>query len=211
MKRLVIYLVGLMLLPLGNVLFTCCRLGASAVVTLPTALAETTPLSLGSASTLSFMVYIGLQFIVLRRLDLKLLLQFPLSVIFGGIMDFYHEGLGLAYFRPASLLGRWGILLVAILLTALGAFLMIRGGLILNPADGIVQAVSLAKGTAFGPMKRRFDAAVIASALVVGVSLEQRLIGIGAGTLVAMFSIGGLINWFESRFPQPLSTLLLEE
>lgn len=211
-KRIVVYLTGLFLLPMGNVLFTCCRLGASAVVTLPNALAETTALSLGTASTLSFILYVLLQWMVSRKADLKLILQFPLSLIFGGIMDFYNQQLGLQNFRPENLLLRWGLLAVAIIFTGLGAFLMLRGGFILNPADGIVQAVSFVSGLSFGQVKLRFDATVIAVAAVVGLLLSQRLIGIGAGTVVAMLCIGRLFNWFDGRFPpKEVEELILEE
>ncbi len=104
--RLALYTAGIFILALGTVLFTCGRLGTSALVSVPFITADITGLTLGTATTLVFGVMVILQLFLQRKLTLKTLLQLPFSFVFGSIVDFYTLGLGLAQFQPESLLFR---------------------------------------------------------------------------------------------------------
>lgn len=198
--RLALYTAGIFILALGTVLFTCGRLGTSALVSVPFITADITGLTLGTATTLVFGVMVILQLFLQRKLTLKTLLQLPFSFVFGSIVDFYTLGLGLAQFQPESLLFRILILFLATAATATGAFFMLQGNFIMNAPDGVVALLSLQTGKTFGQMKLRFDLVMILTATLLGLLFLGRPEGIGIGTLFAALTVGRGIRLWETTF-----------
>lgn len=61
-NRIIIYICGIFLLALGGVLAIKTDLGSSLVSSLPLSISKVTPISLGTATTILFKVYVLLQF-----------------------------------------------------------------------------------------------------------------------------------------------------
>lgn len=200
--RFTAYIAGIFLLALGTVLFTCCRLGTSALVSVPFIIADITGQTLGAATTLVFGVMVLLQLLLQRKLTLKTLLQLPFSFVFGSVVDFYTIGLGFAQFRPDALILRVLLLFLATAATATGAFLMLRGNFIMNAPDGVVALLSLKSSKSFGQMKLRFDLVMILAAAALGLLFLGRPEGIGIGTLFAAVTVGRGIRFWENLFPK---------
>ena len=90
-NRIAIYICGIFLLALGGVLAIKSNLGASPVSSLPLSISKVTSISLGRAAAILFIIYVGIQILILRR-DFKIvqLLQIIFAILFGQIMNFFN-------------------------------------------------------------------------------------------------------------------------
>ena len=70
-NRIAIYICGIFLLALGGVLAIKSNLGASPVSSLPLSISKVTSISLGRAAAILFIIYVGIQILILRR-DFKI-------------------------------------------------------------------------------------------------------------------------------------------
>ena len=88
MKRLILYVLGLFFMSLGVSLSIQAGLGVSPVSSLAYALALTTGLSIGITTVLANVLFIIVQVILNKRIDLKeFVLQLIISFLFGFFMD----------------------------------------------------------------------------------------------------------------------------
>lgn len=209
--RICTYISGLFTLALGTVLFTCCQLGVSALVSVPFTLTTFLPLTLGEASTMSFAFMIIFQLLLVRKLQWGILLQFPASIVFGTIVDFYNLGLDLGEFRPDGLPVKILLLALATGATSLGTFLMVRGNFVLNPPDGTVRLISYRTDKSFGQVKFYFDLTMVTISLTMGLVFTGQIKAVGIGTLLAVLLVGRLIQLLERRFPVVEATVEIEK
>ena len=69
------------------------------------------------------------------------------------------------------------------------------------PGEGIVQAIAAVTGWRFGNVKVGFDAALVATALVLSLLFFHRLQGLGAGTILSALAVGRFVNLYNRRLP----------
>ena len=196
-KRAGLYILAIFILGFGIVLNTKAGLGVGSINTLPYALSQITPLSLGMATTLMYFVFVAGQTAIYRKIDAKVLLQIPFSYVMGMIIDFYDNLMNFkADLLPVSFL----LLFAAIICTAFGAYVMVTMDFIPNPADGMARAVGVAIHKEFGQGKLVFDCVMITVTAVVSLVFAHKIIGIGVGTVLSAIFIGRLIqrygHWF---------------
>ena len=90
--------------------------------------------------------------------------------------------------RERSYVSRFLFLLIAVVLTGVGAAMSLNMRLIPNPGDGIVQATADTVHKSVGFTKNCFDLFNICITITVGLVCQVHLIGIGLGTVVAVFN-----------------------
>ncbi|MDO5423159.1 MAG: DUF6198 family protein [Eubacteriales bacterium] len=207
LKRLGLYVIGVLLLGFSIVLNTRAGLGVGSINTFPYAMSQMTPLSLGTCSTLLYFVFVAAQLLIYRKIDGKILLQIPFSYVMGRVIDFFNR---LLDFHPDSLPVQLAALAAAIVLTALGAYLMVTLDLIPNPADGMARAVGYALHKDFGQGKLIFDCVMVSITAAVSLIFAHRLIGIGVGTVLSALCIGRMIRVY-GRILGPYMKKILEE
>lgn len=207
-NRWAVYLAGLVLLALGLVLNTKTGMGASPIVSI--ALCAST-LAGGSFAnwTLAWYCVLVLAEMVLHllrrrgRLCLVMdLLQLPLSLVFtrfmglfsGAIPDFSADLAGSFW---GSLPGRTLVLAAAIVLTGVGAAMSLDMRLIPNPGDGVVQSIADFFGVSVGTTKNCVDICCVCVSLAAGLLVRGAVVGVGAGTLLAMVGVGRCIALFN--------------
>lgn len=195
MLRIIIYLCGLIILALGTVINVKTNLGASAVTSLYCTISEISSISLGNVATIMFISYVIVQLILLKKESkLKILLQIPVSIIFGKVTDFFNEGLDIPmnnYFIRSF----W--LLIGIMLIALGVILIVKMKIVPDPANGLVYAISNTFKVNLGLAKNILDIAHVAIALIIGIIMAHRIIGAGIGTIFAAIFIGRFVSLYE--------------
>ena len=207
--RILIYCAGVLILALGLVLNAKTGLGVTAILSVPYTVNRIVPsLSFGTCTTILYVLFVLLQAFLLKRIDLRILLQLPFSVLFGKIIDMYNA---LIPIEDPPLIA--GILLIAlaIVLTALGVVLMVSMRLIVNPGDGIVQAVSEKARRPFGTAKLCVDISMLCVTLLLCALFVHGIAGIGVGTLATALCIGPLINVFNRLFRARLERIALVE
>lgn len=194
-KSVLIYLSGLIILCLGVVLNTKTKLGVAAINSIPFALSRTTSLSLGTATFILYCVFIVVQCLIKRKVDILTVLQLPVSLLFGRMVDFVNTRV--LPFEANSIVQGFIMLAVAIVLVAFGTTLVVSQNLVPNAPDGIVQTIANKVGCTFGKCKVIFDLTCICISLILSLILSKQIIGIGIGTICSMAFTGTLCGQFR--------------
>lgn len=197
MKRFLTFLFGIQALAIGIILNTKSQLGVGSINTLPYALSEILGFSLGTMTTVLYIVFIVMEMILLKKIDVKILLQFPFSFVFGVLIDFYASFLNII---PQNMIQQFVILMIAIAVTALGVFMMVTSDYVLNPGDGIVHTLSQVLNQPFGKMKITFDVCMVIVTTILCLLTKGYLIGVGIGTVVSALLIGQFISFYQRIF-----------
>ena len=196
-KRIIVYVVGVLILALGVVFNTKSGLGVSTTNSVPFAVSKGSSLTLGQACTVVYLADVLLQCIVYRKIKMKVILQFPFSFVFGWIVDLYNKFIIIS---DPSLGIKIVFLALGIILTAAGISMVVNMDYVPNPPDGAVQALSALVKLPFGRAKILYDAIILIAAVIVSMLLSGKIVGIGIGTIVAFFTIGNTISLINKKF-----------
>ncbi len=194
--RILIYLAGIIILAFGITLNTKTGLGVSPIISIPYSISQLCKLNLGTMTFLFYSLLVVLQIVLLRR-DFKLwqLLQVIMSLITSFFIDRFDILLPMA----ETVFQKGAVLLLAIVFTGLGASLTVGMKIVPNPADGFASVLGqkLKKGFGFG--KNIFDLSCLAIALILGIVFAGKLLGIGAGTVIAMLLTGRVVALCQAK------------
>ena len=200
LKRIGIYFLGLVILCLGVVLNTKTNLGVAAINGIPYVLANTTSISLGTAVLMMYCLFIAVQWLVKKRIDLLTLLQLPISYLFGRMVDVIN--LYVLQFEACSFIEGIVMLAAAIILVALGTTLVVSMNLVPNAPDGLVQTIAGRWNQSFGKVKLIFDGCCLCIAAIISWLMLGNIIGLGFGTVCSMALTGPLCSWLKTRFSE---------
>lgn len=190
-----LYLLGMVLLALGLTLNTKTGLGASAIVSIPFTLSEGTGLDFGDLTLVEYCVLVAAQFVVKGKNRTWMdLLQLVVSLVFTRFLNIFKAAIPYeSGFLPADI----ALLVVAIILTGVGAAMTVDMQLVPNPGDGIVHSLAQRFGKELGLCKNLFDVGCVAISLVLGLAFGDPLLGIGLGTILSMVGVGRSIAVFN--------------
>lgn len=204
MKRLILYIGGLFFLTLGVSLSIQSGLGVSPVSSLAYALVLTSGLSIGVTTILANILFIIIQVILNKRIDLKdFILQLIISFVFGFFMD---ATLFLVQLLPApeSLVIRFMYLVISLFVVSAGLVGYFTAKLPLMPYDALTYVISERFNLKFSKAKITSDLLNVVVAAVLGLVFIQSFGSIGIGTLVAAYFIGKILGWMLSHYQKPL-------
>ena len=187
-KRFIIYALGLMILCFGVVLNTKTNLGVAAINVIPYVFANTTNITLGTAVFILYCILIILQCLIKQKIELLVILQLPVSLLFGRMVDFIN--IKILNFSAGSWIEGVIMLIIAINLVAIGTTFVVEQRLVPNAPDGFVQALADKIGWIFGKTKVCFDVLFVGLAAGLSMFLAGSIIGIGIGTLASMIFTG---------------------
>lgn len=204
-KRLGLYFLGILVLGFGIVLNTKTGLGVAAINSVPYGISEMTNLSLGTVTTILYIIFVVIQIMIYRKIDFKVILQIPFSYFMGYVIDFYDS---LLNFTIVSLPIAFILLGMAIVATALGAYVVVTLDLIPNPADGMVKALSQVINKEFGKTKLLFDCTMMIFTIMITYVFSGSVIGIGVGTVLSAGLIGQIIVIYNRYFTKHLNLIV---
>ena len=200
--RLMIYLSGLLILALGLTLNTKAGLGVSAIISVSYCISLVLQLNFGDVTLGLYVVFVIIEMILhgialkkqksLKKTLVMDVLQIPLCIVFTRLLNLYG-----VFLPDQAMWLRLGVLLIAILLTGIGAAMSLNMRLIPNPGDGIVQAIADTFHKSVGFSKNMFDLVNITIAIVIGLSVVGELSGVGIGTVLAVIGVGRSIALFN--------------
>lgn len=195
-KRIGIYIIGIVFVSLGIVLCKKCGMGISPISSIPYVLTYIVPLSFGVLTTFFHFVNIILQMFLSKKwLDPKLWLQVPLAFAFGWVIDVFNK---LIVIDNTKIVYQILALLLSIFFTALGMVCMLDMNLIQNPPDGMVRQISILIGKKLGTVKVGYDITCVLISLVTGLIFLHSLTGFGLATILSAIFVGKTINWIRS-------------
>ena len=222
--RGLLYTLGMGILAIGLTLNTKVTLGVSAIISIAYCASEISGVSIGNTTLVLYSVFIVVQVVLhsirkrpgWKRAVLFDLLQLPVSIVFTRFMNWVSSAIPVfeqAYAGSflGSLYGRICLLLLAILLTGIGAALTLRMRLIPNPGDGIVQAIADSCSIPVGRSKNYVDLCCVFLSAAISLCFARRLLGIGIGTILAALGTGRVIALFNKMFAARLDRVVGNE
>ena len=191
-KRLLIYLIGLLIIALGINISKMSGLGISPVSSIPGVLNAIWPqLTLGTMVIIVYCFLVLSQVIVLRR-DFKLtnILGVPVAIVFGWMVDlvgidpkaFGH--LLLNFPKPQGYIMQLVYLAASIIIIGVGVFTYLKPQLVPMPAEGLAMAISQKTEKPFGNCKTAVDVSLISIALIMQIIFLGGLSSFASGTAV---------------------------
>lgn len=223
--RGIFYAAGLFILALGITLNTKTGLGVSPIISVSYSISAIWNLNFGNMTLALYGIFVAAEMLLHtirhkrsikregtvltheNKVDLKLLLlmdllQFPLSLIFTRFLNVFSAWIpDLSSLGPdsfaGSFLGRLMFLVIAVILTGIGAAMSLNMRVIPNPGDGIVQAIADCVGKETGLVKNCFDILNISITAMAGMVFGRKIIGIGIGTVAAVIGVGRTISIFN--------------
>lgn len=229
------YLVGLLVLALGISLNTKTGLGVSPIISVSYSISTIWNLNFGNMTMVLYCIFVLVEMILhtilcrkeLKREDIALehanemnlklvlimdLLQIPLSLVFTRFLNVFGAWIpdlktDCADSFAGTFAGRVFFLIIAIILTGVGAAMSLNMRVIPNPGDGIVQAIADTIHKSTGFTKNCFDLFNICVTISVGLIFAHHLVGIGLGTVLAVIGVGRAIAAFNYLFYEKTKTL----
>lgn len=200
LPRYLWFLTGVLINSFGVALITRAALGTSPISSLPYVLSFRFPVTLGQFTFAMNLFFILGQALLLRR-DFQpiQLLQVAVNAVFSAFID-VSMGL-LSWLEISSLPMAVLVLALGCAVLAFGISVEVAPRVLMVPGEGIVQAIAAVTGWRFGNVKVGFDAALVATALVLSLLFFHRLQGLGAGTILSALAVGRFVNLYNRRLP----------
>lgn len=218
------YVIGLMILALGITLNTKTDLGVSPIISVAYSISQLTKTNFGNITLLLYISFVIAEIVIhiigyRKKGKMKLngilfadILQIPLSIIFTRFLNLYSAiipefAIDYKGSPAGSFLARILFLILAIILTGVGAAMSLDMRLIPNPGDGIVQTIADASQKETGLIKNIFDVCNILFTICISLIFAGKLIGIGIGTVLAVIGVGRVIAMFNRLFLNKIKEL----
>ncbi len=214
-KRLLVYLVGMLIIAVGINVSKLSNLGISPVSSIPGVLAAIwEQLSLGTMVIIVYCVLVLAQAVVLRK-DFKPVnaLGVPVAIVFGWMVDLVGidpDAFGhlLEKFpRPQNYPMQLLYLAASIIIIAIGVFIYLKPKLVPMPAEGLALAISQKTKKPFGNCKSAVDISLIAIALILQMiflggfgSFAPGKAVVREGTILAAVCVGQAVKLLNKIF-----------
>lgn len=205
MKHLIrgfMYIFGVFLLALGGVLAIKSNLGVSPISSLPLSISIVSNLSLGTAATIVFTIYVVIQIIILRK-DFKLvqLLQIIFAILFGQLMNLFNLIINI---NVENFYVRIFICLLSFFITAFGVVFTITANIVPIAPDGLTQVISNKAKIDFGKTKVYFDCTVVLLSVIILLLNNKSLNALGIGTILSAILVGRIVYIINKKLKNKL-------
>ena len=214
LKKLLLYLGGLLLIAVGANLAKLCGLGISPATSIPRACEVIWGWTLGTSCQVVYLILMLLQIVVLRKNFKPIrLLSLLLTFVFGWMVDF--TGTNTATFghlmaglpRPGSYPVQLLYLVISILLIGVGVMLYVSPKWPPLPAEGLADALSTVTGKTFGDCKTLVDTSCIVIALILQLifmgglsSFTRSDVVVREGTVISALCVGQVVKLLNKKF-----------
>lgn len=196
LKRLGVYLGGLLLYAFGVCLMARANIGISPLTSIAYVFTLFTPASLGVTQFVMNVLLVLVQVVWLRREFEKIqLLQIVASVLFSVFIDMMTPLVQWMAPDP-SLPARIGLFAAAMLVMGVAIGLTAIANVALLPGDGVARTIAYKLKWPFGKGKVLNDCLCVVVTCVLSLVFLQRIEGIQVGTVIAAFALGTVARFF---------------
>lgn len=200
LKRYFIFTIALFVSALGVSIITRSYLGTSPISSIPYVLSLNTSLSMGTYIFLFNMVLIIGQLLMLDkegifRRKIDLLMQIPISVIFGLFIDLTMALL--SHLAPTLYAFKLISLCIGCAVLALGICFEVVADVTMVSGEYFVQIASLRSRKEFGFIKIIFDVSLVIIATLASWLLSGHIEGVREGTVIAALITGPFVRLFK--------------
>lgn len=197
-RRIIQYIIGLMCMAFGLVLLKRTYWGVSPITSVPDAVANITPLTLGNATIILHLLCVILQIVVQKKVTLKSLLTFGVGFLFGYLVDFF-----MLLYNPS--LNTWLkiiTLIIGIAIQGLGVALIAGCDMMLPAPDELNNVISRKYNKKLSNVKMIADAVYVATALIINLLSTGRIDSFGIASVAAVLLTGRFVGIFFKLFPK---------
>lgn len=196
-SRWATFLLGVFVMSVGIALSVHGQLGTAPISTFPAVVDAASSWSVGTVSAAMNVVFVFMQMLILRRrFRLFQLVQLPIALVFGAVIDL---SLFLTSWAQVDhYLLQWVVTIMGALILGLGVYIQIQPKLLYLPGEGLVVALTQVTTVRFGTMKQVVDWTLVVISAVLSLLLMQRLEGVREGTIFAAFAVGGVVKAIDS-------------
>ncbi|MDD2370813.1 MAG: DUF6198 family protein [Firmicutes bacterium] len=197
--RYIIFLIGIFMMGLGISMTAKTGLGTTPISSVPLLLSRIFPLSFGTMAFLLSLVFIIIEWLILREdFTKEHYAQIIVTPFFGYFID-----LGMLIFKnlkPETYLDNIIVLLIACILISFGISLQVIARVLINSAEGLVKVMADKTRCKFGNIKILFDSSLILIALVISLLAFRKVKDVREGTIIVAIALGSLTKVFLKFF-----------
>lgn len=205
-KKLLLYIGGLLILALGVNVSKAAQLGISPVSAIPYAFELIWGIELGKSTTFTYVVLIILQIILLRRNYKPIqLLQIICTYLFGLFITYTGTDYLLSWLPiPSSYLVKLIYSLISITLIGTGVSLYLIPNYIPIPAEGLTNAImELGKGKfKFANVKISVDVSFVIISVIFSLVFLGEIKTVREGTVLAALLVGKVVGYISKKYKQ---------
>lgn len=197
LTRWAIFLLGVYVMSVGIALSVHGQLGTAPISTFPAVIDAASTWTVGMVSAVMNVAFVLIQMLILRRrFQLFQLVQLPIALVFGALIDF---SLFLtSWAQTGHYVLQWVVTIFGALILGLGVYIQIQPKLLYLPGEGLVMALTQVTTVRFGTMKQLVDWSLVLISAVLSLILMQRLEGVREGTVFAAFAVGAVVKTIDS-------------
>ena len=194
-KRIIVYIAGLIILALGIDLNTKTMLGISPIISVPYNISVISGWLLGAVIFSYYVLLVILQLLIQKKdFPVYQFLQIPCAFITSAAVQIFDNVIPV----PGHIALKIIVLILAIVVTAIGASLVVGMKIVPNPADGLANIIGTKLGHGFGFGKNIIDFIRIKVSIIIGLVAKGSIIGIGIGTVITMIMTGRVIALLQN-------------
>lgn len=194
-KRIIVYIAGLIILALGIDLNTKTMLGISPIISVPYNISVISGWLLGAVIFSYYVLLVILQLLIQKKdFPVYQFLQIPCAFVTSAAVQIFDNVIPV----PGHIALKIIVLILAIVVTAIGASLVVGMKIVPNPADGLANIIGTKLGHGFGFGKNIIDFISVTVSIIIGLVAKGSIIGIGIGTVITMIMTGRVIALLQN-------------
>ncbi len=198
-KRLILYILGLVLCAVGIVLTKRCMWGISPDSSVPYVLELITGWSLGTWTMLFQFANAFLQMIILKNFrKISIWMQFVYAILFGRLIDLVQIFIPTA---PDLIPVKIIYLAAGVICTALGLYILTQTNIVADTLISFVKVISDKRNASLGKVKNIYDIVLAIIAALLSIIFTHQLQAIGIATLVSAICVGRVMHWCKKHLP----------
>lgn len=195
-KRYAVLLLGLSVMALAVSVISKAGLGISPVQSLAYVMYNRFPehITLGTAVFCWNCIMVLLQWPILRRFGLKQIIQIPLSVFLGLLVD--ATSMAISPITVHSFVGRIIMLVIGIVILTLSISIIVSANVVMNVGEALIDAIAKRVNRSFAFIKEVFDISLVSLSVILCFVFfgEWKFNIIGIGTVCSALFTGMLVK-----------------
>ena len=195
-KRYAVLLLGLSVMALAVSVISKAGLGISPVQSLAYVMYNRFPehITLGTAVFCWNCIMVLLQWPILRRFGLKQIIQIPLSVFLGLLVD--ATSMAISPITVHSFVGRIIMLVIGIVILTLSISIIVSANVVMNVGEALIDAIAKRVNRSFAFIKEVFDIFLVSLSVILCFVFfgEWKFNIIGIGTVCSALFTGMLVK-----------------
>ena len=191
-------IIGVAIMSLGIALSIKSDLGTTSISAIPYVLSLGLPIiTVGEYTIIFNLLLVVLQFVILKKFEVKLFSQMIICFIFGYFIDFMVWAIG--FLAPASYLERWIVCLLGCFVLAFGILIEMKSDITMLPGDAAIGVIADAIKMEYGRFKPIFDSTLVIIAALLSLYFFGYLLGVREGTIAAAIFVGMILKFYQDH------------